>query len=44
MCVSVVVKVVRFNTEKLSPDINQEEHFHNYLSSGSIAHTETGFR
>ncbi|XP_012686747.1 transmembrane protein 192 [Clupea harengus] len=39
-----IVKVVRFNTEKLSPDINQEEHFHNYLSSGSIAHTETGFR
>ncbi|XP_041940031.1 transmembrane protein 192 isoform X3 [Alosa sapidissima] len=39
-----LVKVVRFNMEKLSPDINQEEHFHTYLSSGSHAHTETGFR
>ncbi|XP_062372928.1 transmembrane protein 192 [Sardina pilchardus] len=39
-----IVKVVRFNAEKLSPDINQEEHFHTYLSSGSHAHTETGFR
>ncbi|KAL2098300.1 hypothetical protein ACEWY4_007507 [Coilia grayii] len=41
---SYIVKVVRFNTEKLGPDINQEDTFHTYLSSGGHAHTETGFR
>lgn len=41
---SYIVKVVRFNTKKLCPDINQEDTFHSYLSSGGHAHTETGFR
>ncbi|XP_028833897.1 transmembrane protein 192 [Denticeps clupeoides] len=38
------VKVMRFNMEKPSPDINQEEQSNSYFSNSSPTHTETGFR
>ncbi|XP_030644154.1 transmembrane protein 192 [Chanos chanos] len=38
------VRVVKFNTERPSPDISQEEQSHAYSNHGFLTHTETGFR
>ncbi|XP_072526243.1 transmembrane protein 192 [Salminus brasiliensis] len=38
------VRVVRFNAQRPSPDISEEERSHAYSTNASSNHTETGFR